>query len=70
MVVIEEEFDFDCDNAHQDAVAENIVALVKMLDKISDNRLKEEIKSTVMEMCNDSFLFGLTFQEQTENTIQ
>ena len=70
MVVIEEDFDFECNNEHQDAVAENIVALVKMLDKISDNRLKEEIKSTVMEMCNDSFLFGLTFQEQTENTIQ
>jgi hypothetical protein len=70
MVVIEEEFEFGGDNAHQDAVAENIVVLVKMLDKISDNRLKEEIKSTVMEMCNDSFLFGLTFQEQTENTIQ
>lgn len=69
--MVEIEYDFDsCGNEHQDAVAENIVALVKMLDKISDNRLKEEIKSTVMEMCNDSFLFGLTFQEQTENTIQ
>lgn len=69
MIVIERAgFDEDC--THQDAVAENIVVLAKMLDKISDERLREEIKSTVMQICNDSFMFGLVYQEQTETTIQ
>ena len=68
--MVEVEYEFDCDNNHQDAVSENIVALVKILDKIQDEDLKTEIKDITMQMCSDSFLFGLTFEDKYKETIQ
>ena len=46
--MVEIEYEFDCENNHQDAVSENIIALVKILDKIQDENLKTEIKDITM----------------------